>query len=237
MPQSSEHFSKHELACKHCGECLGLIYIIPHNSRSYFWNIWQWHPMGYLRVDGPTTILTPIILPARVRLNIHKMSDEDLRVACIGRIEQNGSSIFRSSLNFSPIHRLSPRGVMYIIPECFVEQALLDALETFRSVVGLPVLIKSGYRCPEHNAHVGGSRNSQHVQGKAADVTVRGKTARELYDLALSVPSIKGLGVDDHHGYLHIDVRFAELNCLWCYSEAGKPVPFYDTKEKDKEAA
>jgi hypothetical protein len=35
-----------------------------------------------------------------------------------------------------------------------------------------PVLISSGYRCPELNEKVGGSRMSQHMLAEAADITV-----------------------------------------------------------------
>ena len=116
--------------------------------------------------------------------------------------------------------------------ECFVEQDLLDALEAFRAAVGSPVLIHSAYRCAQHNAAVGGKKNSQHVAGRAADISVIGKTARELKAIAETVPQIKGFGIDDHKDYLHIDVRASEVACLWCYSEAGKTIPYYDDKQE-----
>lgn len=33
-----------------------------------------------------------------------------------------------------------------------------------------PIAIVSGYRCPVHNAAVGGARDSQHMYGAAADI-------------------------------------------------------------------
>jgi hypothetical protein len=45
-------------------------------------------------------------------------------------------------------------------------------LEAVRVRLGCaPVLISSGYRSPAVNAAVGGSRNSQHMTGQAADFT------------------------------------------------------------------
>lgn len=45
------------------------------------------------------------------------------------------------------------------------------ALEQLRSVVlkGMPIVVTSGYRCLRLNAAVGGSPNSAHMQGLAAD--------------------------------------------------------------------
>ena len=46
---------------------------------------------------------------------------------------------------------------------------LAMTMEAVRYALGAPILITSGYRCPEVNRHVGGSATSMHVQGLAAD--------------------------------------------------------------------
>lgn len=46
---------------------------------------------------------------------------------------------------------------------------LADALETVRMVLRKPILITSGYRSKELNRMVGGSKNSAHMFGMAAD--------------------------------------------------------------------
>lgn len=43
-------------------------------------------------------------------------------------------------------------------------------LEQVRVVLGQPVSVRSGYRCPTLNRAVGGSKNSQHMTGMAADI-------------------------------------------------------------------
>lgn len=48
---------------------------------------------------------------------------------------------------------------------------LAGKLEMVRSILGRPMIISSGYRCPELNARVGGSQTSAHCQGLAADFT------------------------------------------------------------------
>jgi len=45
-------------------------------------------------------------------------------------------------------------------------------LEPIRINYGQAVRISSGYRCPALNAAVGGSKNSQHTLGKAADIEI-----------------------------------------------------------------
>jgi zinc D-Ala-D-Ala carboxypeptidase len=53
-------------------------------------------------------------------------------------------------------------------------------LEQVRTLVGKPVMVSSGYRCPALNKAVGGAPASAHLDGLAADITVPGMTAREL---------------------------------------------------------
>ena len=45
----------------------------------------------------------------------------------------------------------------------------VDLLEPARELVG-PLRVNSGYRCPELNRKIGGSRTSAHMDGRAADV-------------------------------------------------------------------
>ena len=51
-----------------------------------------------------------------------------------------------------------------------VSPLLLEKLEALRAMIGGPIEISCAYRCPAHNAEVGGVSNSQHVDGTAADV-------------------------------------------------------------------
>ncbi|MBH3427362.1 D-Ala-D-Ala carboxypeptidase family metallohydrolase [Pseudomonas alkylphenolica] len=57
---------------------------------------------------------------------------------------------------------------------------LCTFLEQVRSLVGGPVLISSGYRSPALNGAVGGSTNSAHCKGLAADFIVPNLTPKQL---------------------------------------------------------
>lgn len=45
-----------------------------------------------------------------------------------------------------------------------IDKRLVDVLDAIRERIGQPIEVLSGYRCPEHNAEVGGVPNSQHVE-------------------------------------------------------------------------
>ena len=50
-------------------------------------------------------------------------------------------------------------------------RALVDeVLDPLREAYGRPIRVNSGYRCPKLNNLVGGSPNSQHMRGEAADI-------------------------------------------------------------------
>lgn len=52
-----------------------------------------------------------------------------------------------------------------------IRNFLAPGMQQVRDLIGAPINISSGYRAPQVNAAVGGSRSSQHMQGLAADFT------------------------------------------------------------------
>ena len=48
---------------------------------------------------------------------------------------------------------------------------LLIALDAIRGVINMPLIVNSGWRCPEHNARSGGVKASKHLHGCAVDVS------------------------------------------------------------------
>ena len=57
-------------------------------------------------------------------------------------------------------------------------------LEPLRVAMGRPIRISSGYRCERLNTAVGGVRNSQHLKGQAADISIEGDMAfgKRIFD-------------------------------------------------------
>lgn len=54
-------------------------------------------------------------------------------------------------------------------------------LEPVREYIGEPIKISSGYRSPELNKKVGGSKTSQHCLGEAADIVCPNKNSEVFY--------------------------------------------------------
>lgn len=52
-----------------------------------------------------------------------------------------------------------------------------QTLDPARALLGSPIFVNSGYRCPQLNKAVGGVPNSFHLQGRAADLDTRGEIA------------------------------------------------------------
>ena len=54
--------------------------------------------------------------------------------------------------------------------EVLISEELVKKLEELRDALGCKIEIINGYRCKEHNAKVGGAKNSTHLLGYAADI-------------------------------------------------------------------
>ena len=67
-------------------------------------------------------------------------------------------------------------------------QALCEkVLQPVRDHFGVPIIITSGYRCPDLNDAVKGATSSQHMKGEAADFKIKVDNTKgvKLYDLYL----------------------------------------------------
>lgn len=56
-----------------------------------------------------------------------------------------------------------------------------NVLQPVRDFFMLPVQITSGFRGKELNKSVGGATTSQHTQGKAADILIKGVTTKDIH--------------------------------------------------------
>lgn len=89
-----------------------------------------------------------------------------------------------------------------------INPALPQLLEKIRSHFGgVPVTINSAYRTVAYNAKVSGSSSeSQHCNGNAADIVVKGVKPREVARVAeMFLGNTGGIGI--YSGFTHVDVR------------------------------
>lgn len=63
-----------------------------------------------------------------------------------------------------------PEGLDEILNMCLLVDHVLDPA---REWLGEPIRVNSGYRCKMLNKAVGGVDNSQHCEGRAADITTK----------------------------------------------------------------
>lgn len=85
-----------------------------------------------------------------------------------------------------------------------IDPELARRLQRLRDEAGVPLVITSGYRCPEHNKNVGGASNSQHLYGTAADLKSK-LPPTELHRMADKIFSDGGLGL--YSWGIHVDTR------------------------------
>jgi len=88
-----------------------------------------------------------------------------------------------------------------------MSQKATAALAELERRSGGPFKINSAYRSPEHNAKVGGAKNSQHIEGNAYDMDVSGMPYPERNKIARTWREITGGGgVGYYDNALHLDV-------------------------------
>jgi uncharacterized protein YcbK (DUF882 family) len=81
----------------------------------------------------------------------------------------------------------------------------LVALQKLRNVYNGPLTINSGYRDPAHNLKVGGSPNSQHIEGTAFDIHITDvEMGRKLERIAKEVGYV---GIGRYKTFIHVDMR------------------------------
>lgn len=56
-----------------------------------------------------------------------------------------------------------------------LERLVDKVLDGLREIYGKPITVNSGYRCPELNKAVGGSKTSDHMNGFSVDITASSK--------------------------------------------------------------
>jgi len=95
-----------------------------------------------------------------------------------------------------------------------INHELVSVLQELREFFKASVTITSSYRCPAHNAEVGGAERSQHLLGTAADVIVKGVSPALVYQyFDRKYPNKYGLG--KYNTFTHIDVRKKEGGARW----------------------
>ena len=97
-----------------------------------------------------------------------------------------------------------------------MEQELLDMLDLARDIYGRPMIVNSGFRTVSHNKAVGGSKNSSHLLGYAADISCTDSRSRYLMLEAFLDAGFMRIGIGK--SFIHVDCDpEKEQLLIWTY--------------------
>lgn len=89
-------------------------------------------------------------------------------------------------------------------------------LNKAREIAGIPFIISSGFRCPEHNSAVGGSKTSSHMVGCAVDIKCNNSRDRKIIVDSLLKAGLNRIGIS--RSFIHVDDDFTkDKDVLWLY--------------------
>lgn len=117
--------------------------------------------------------------------------------------------------SFKPEEVLSPQGLSAYLNQGILlfSPIMLTALSQFRAAINQPILINHGnlrlrgFRSCEENASVSGGKLSMHLQGIAADCTIKGVSPENLAKAAEASGLFSGIGLYPEKGFVHLDIR------------------------------
>ena len=104
-------------------------------------------------------------------------------------------------------------------PSCSLQdmkQTTLSKLDTARESAGVPFVLTSAYRSPEHDRSKGRSGTGAHTLGRAIDIRCNTSSNRFLIVKALLKAGFKRIGIDK--SFIHADdSEVHDQEVLWLY--------------------
>ena len=98
-------------------------------------------------------------------------------------------------------------------PDTFIKDGrifdLAVVFEDIRNLWKKPIIIHSAYRTHAHNLKIGGANDSQHLHGRALDISPPNKIDLDTFYITIKRNAfefgIKGLGL--YKTFVHVDIR------------------------------
>lgn len=98
-----------------------------------------------------------------------------------------------------------------------IDMRVVNACQQIRDVWGIPMTITSGVRSERKNTEVGGSPNSSHLKGLAADFLCKSSRLRyQALKVLMDNPDVTRIGIGED--FIHIDVDESKVqDVVWDY--------------------
>lgn len=168
-------------------------------------------------VDFTKSCKMKLITPININNAVSKPSSPSFRSSYVRTYYLKKDGENSVSANFKVKEFRSKDGSNFIL----IDDLLIDYLQAIRSHFNRSVNINSGYRTASHNVKIGGAKNSKHLEGKAADISIYGVSPLNVARYAQSI-GIKGIEYSSKENYVHIDTR--SIN--WYFNkDTGRTLP------------
>lgn len=97
-----------------------------------------------------------------------------------------------------------------------IDEHLIEILQKLRDYKNTPIKIISGYRTASYNLKCGGATNSQHIKGRAVDISFINGDNLDIVKYIRKCDLNMSIGLYDD--YVHIDTRayHGEPRAVWC---------------------
>jgi hypothetical protein len=106
-----------------------------------------------------------------------------------------------------------------------MDPTFIDRLQFMRQYMGRSISIRSGIRCPEHNAKVGGKPDSEHIPDPitglvhGADLGYSGSTQRRAWNIGAHAAFAR-VGIAE--SFFHVGNRASKAQGVtWIYPKKG----------------
>lgn len=105
----------------------------------------------------------------------------------------------------------------------------LRKLQELRTAVGRPMITNSAYRSPAYNRRIGGASRSQHVDGKAFDISMANHDPH-VFERRAKAVGFTGFGYYPQSNFMHIDTgRVRWWGTRWPAPASTAPQDFEDS--------
>ena len=101
-----------------------------------------------------------------------------------------------------------------------MKPSFMMTLQRVRNAFGWPMVVNSGFRCPDYDKSIGGV--GIHPKGRSADIRVSGEKAYHLLGCAYAM-DVRGIGLKQHGAwagrFMHLDTEGGRTRPrVWTYT-------------------